>query len=149
MAMDETAAAGRSAHSKVPLSRHKAEPVAIVSFVEFEPSVSAVSAGMGLLGNVPTESLFEAIEDQRLNLLNALDIVHCIGVGVTSDDDNPAPEISAAFELLEREIQRVAAALEKISLRSAMRSICARRRALIERSVRRLSWDDELPAPDY
>jgi hypothetical protein len=72
---------------------------------------------------VPTGPLFEAIEDQRLSLLNVLDIVHCIRVGVTSPDDNPAPEISAAFELLEREIQRVAAALERISLRSAMR-IC-------------------------
>jgi hypothetical protein len=134
MAMDETATAWRSAHSKVPPSRHTADPVAIVSFVEFEPSVSAVSAGMGLLDNVPTGSLFEAIEDQRQSLLNVLDIVHCIGVGVTSADDNPAPEISIAFELLEREIQRVAAALQKISLRSAMRLI---------------SWDDELAAPDY
>ena len=32
----------------------------------------------------------------------------------------PGPEISAAFKLLEREIQRIAAALEKTSLRSAM-----------------------------
>ncbi len=73
---------------------------------------------------MPTGLLFEAIEDQRLSLLNVLDIVHCIRLGVTSPDDTPAPEISAAFELLEREIQRVAAALEKLSLRSTMRLIC-------------------------
>jgi hypothetical protein len=85
---------------------------------EFKPSVSFVSASMGSLDNVPTKSVFDAINDQRLSLLNVLDIVHCIGVGVTSADANPAPEISAAFELLEREIQRVAAALEKLSLRS-------------------------------
>jgi hypothetical protein len=70
----------------------------------------------------PTQPLSAAIEDQRLSLLNVLDIVHCISAGVEDDDKHPAPEISTAFELLEREIQCIAAALEKIALRSAMKA---------------------------
>jgi hypothetical protein len=57
-----------------------------------------------------------------LSILNVLDIVHCISGGVANGDEPPAPEISAAFALLEREIQRIAAALEKTSLRSAMKA---------------------------
>ena len=93
MTVDETTATRRSVHSIVPLLR-----------------------------NAPTQPLFEAIEDQHLSLLNVLDIVHCIGVGVADGDERPTPEIAAAFELLEREIQRIAAALQKISLRGAIKA---------------------------
>lgn len=75
---------------------------------------------------VPVKSaeleLFETIEGQRLSLLNVLDMVHCISVGVRNGDEPPAPEISSAFELLEHEIQRIATALESTSLRSAMKA---------------------------
>jgi hypothetical protein len=67
-------------------------------------------------------ALFEAIDAQRLSLLNVLDIVHCISVGVTDVAEPPAPEIASAFELLECEIQRIAVALEKTSLRIAMQA---------------------------
>jgi hypothetical protein len=66
----------------------------------------------------------EVIEEQRLSLLNVMGIVHCIGMGIANGEkDSPAPEIATAFELLECEIQRIATALESISLRSAMREL--------------------------
>jgi hypothetical protein len=65
----------------------------------------------------------EAIEEQRLSVLNVLGIVRCIGMGVANYEKEPAPEISMAFELLECEIQRIATAMEKISLRSEMSEI--------------------------
>ena len=102
MTMNETITTRRSAYSKVLLLRNPMRAAGRVKSAEF--------------------GLFEAIEDQRLSILNVLDIVHCIGVGVADGDEPPAPEISAAFELLECEIQRIAAALEKTSLRSAMKA---------------------------
>jgi hypothetical protein len=67
-------------------------------------------------------ALFKTIDAQRLSLLNVLDIVHCISVGVTNGGEPPAPEIASAFELLECEIQRIAVALENTSLDSAMQA---------------------------
>jgi hypothetical protein len=124
MAKDETATARRSTHSLVPLPRHAADPAGRVNCAEFGPSGPIVTAAIDFVNRTSTGSLFEAIEAQRLSVLNMLGIVHCISVGVASDAANPTPEISAAFELLEREIQRVATTLEKISLQSAMRVIC-------------------------
>jgi hypothetical protein len=63
----------------------------------------------------------EALEEQRLSLLNVVGIVHCIGMGVASGEKDPAPEFALAFELLECEIRRIATALQRISLRTARR----------------------------
>jgi hypothetical protein len=81
--------------------------------------------------------LSEVIEEQRLSLLNVMGIVHCIGMGVANGEkDPPAPEIATAFELLECEIQRIATALERISLRSAMREISTSARLEMRRQSR-------------
>jgi hypothetical protein len=119
MTMDETASTRRSVHSHVPLLRNAVCVTGLVKSAEFAPSGSRVNGALDFVDNAPTRPLFEAIGEQRLSVLNVLGIVRCIGFSVTSADQNPAPEISAAFALLECEIQRIATALEKISLRSA------------------------------
>jgi hypothetical protein len=83
-----------------------------------------VNGGMDFVVPAPKQRLSAVIEEQRLSLLNVMGIVHCIGMGVANGEkDPPAPEIATAFELLECEIQRIATALEKISLRCATREI--------------------------
>lgn len=50
-----------------------------------------------------------------MSVLNVLSIVRCIGVNTVNGDADQAPEICAAFELLQREIRRIAAALKNLS----------------------------------
>jgi hypothetical protein len=128
MTMDERNATRRSLPSKGSLHRNAACAAGPVKSAEFERSGFAVNGPVRFLDNAPTRTPFEAIEDQRLKLLNVLDIVHCISVGVADGDEHPGPEIPAAFDLLECEIQRIAAALEENSLRSAMKARSGSRR---------------------
>jgi hypothetical protein len=123
MVMDQTTTARRSAHSKVRLSRNEVIAAGRVKRAEFGTSPAAVNGAMDFIAPAPKQPLSAAIEEQRLSLLNVLGIVHCIGMGVANSEKDPAPEISMAFGLLECEIQRIATALEKISLRSAIRVI--------------------------
>ncbi|MDB6015050.1 MAG: hypothetical protein JWL65_7300 [Gammaproteobacteria bacterium] len=111
MVMDQTTTTHRSAHSKERLSGNEV----IAS--------RRVKYAMDFVAPAPKQPLSEAIEEQRLSVLNVLGIVRCIGMGVANGEKEPAPEMSMAFELLECEIQRIATAMEKISLRSAMREI--------------------------
>jgi hypothetical protein len=61
--------------------------------------------------------------------------VHCIGMGVANGEkDPPAPEIATAFELLECEIQRIATALERISLRCSIREVATSARLEIRQA---------------
>jgi hypothetical protein len=95
-----------------------------VQRAEFETAATAVTGAKDLVSPASKPRLSEVIEEQRLGLLNVMGIVHCIGMGVANGEkDPPAPEIAAAFELLECEIQRIATALEMISLRCSMREI--------------------------
>jgi hypothetical protein len=123
MSREHTNAARRSAHSKVSLPNSVVGATGRVNCAEFGSSKPALYRAIDFIDDAPTQPLFEAIEDQRLSLLNVLGIVHCISVGVSNGDENPVPEISTAFELLEREIERIAAVLEKISLRSVTRDL--------------------------
>src|ERR1700733_5286707 len=109
MTMDESSDSRRSLHSKVSLHRDAASAAGRVKSPEFERSEFAVTGTINILDNAPTRLLFAAIETQRLNLLNVFDLVHCISVGVADGDECPGPEITAAFGLLECEIQRIAA----------------------------------------
>ena len=129
MVMDQPGTAHRSAHSKERLSGNEVVASGRVKYAEFATSAAAVNGAMDLVAPAPKQPLSEAIEEQRLSVLNVLGIVRCIGMGVANDDKEPAPEISMAFELLECEIQRIATAMEKISLRSAMREIFTASRA--------------------
>ena len=55
-----------------------------------------------------------------MNLLNVLGIIHGMSASFVDTAGGPAPEICAAFALLEQEIRRVAAGLEEGSLRTVM-----------------------------
>ncbi len=123
MVMDQPGTAHRSAHSKERLPGNEVIASGRVKYAEFATSAAAVNGAMDLVAPAPKQPLSEAIEEQRLSVLNVLGIVRCIGMGVANGEKEPAPEISMAFELLECEIQRIATAMEKISLRSAMREI--------------------------
>ncbi len=69
------------------------------------------------------QTLCAAIEDQCACLLNVLGAVHCMSNGIATQAEGPAPEFSAAFDLLEREIHRVIGGLKEISLRDGMRGL--------------------------
>ena len=129
MTRDESSAPRRSLDSKVALQRNAACAAGQVTSDELERSEFAVNGTINVLDNAPTRLLFAAIEAQRLNLLNVFDLVRCISVGVADGDECPGPEITAAFDLLECEIQRIAATLEENSLRSAMNARSGSRRS--------------------
>jgi hypothetical protein len=123
MVMDQTTPVPRPAPSKVPLSRNEVIAVGRAKCAEFDTLAAAVNGAMDFVAPAPRQRLSDAIKEQRLSLLNVLSIVRCIGVGVADGEKAPAPEIAMAFELLGCEIQRIAAALEGISLRSTRRVI--------------------------
>jgi hypothetical protein len=130
MAMDQTTRARHSPHSKGRLSCNEVIAAEQATCAEFETSAAAVNGAVNFVAPAPKAPMFEAIEEQRLSLLNVLGIVRCIGIGVANSETDPCPEISTAFGLLEIEIQRIAAALEKISLRSAIPVISTATRRL-------------------
>jgi hypothetical protein len=135
MVTDQTTSARAPAHSKVRLSRNVVVAAERVQCAEFAASAAAVNGAKDLVSPASKPRLSEVIEEQRLSLLNVMGIVHCIGMGVTAGEkDSPAPEITTAFELLEGEIQRIATALEKISLRCAMREIATSARLEIRQA---------------
>jgi hypothetical protein len=82
-----------------------------------EPAASATNDSLGLADGAPLQTLSDAVDDQRLELVNVLGIVHSMSTLFTDAAEDSAPEISAAFDLLEREIQRVITGLKKASLR--------------------------------
>jgi hypothetical protein len=130
MVMDQTTTARDLARSKARLSRNEVIPVGRVECNKFATLATPVKDATDFAAPVPRQPLSEAIEEQRLSLLNVLGIVRCIGKGVADGEKDPAPEIATAFELLGCEIQRIATALEKLS---SIRAISAAARVEIRR----------------
>jgi hypothetical protein len=89
-----------------------------LSLAEFRPAESAAKGGVDFVDDALLQALLDAVEYQRMHLLNVLGIVHSMSASFVERGD-PAPEISA-FALLEQEIQRVAAGLEEGALRNAI-----------------------------
>jgi hypothetical protein len=81
-----------------------------------QPAGSTTNGSVGLVDGAPLQTLLDAVEDQCKNLINMLGIVHCMSASFTDSAEGSAPEISAAFDLLEQEIQRVVAGLKMASL---------------------------------
>jgi hypothetical protein len=77
----------------------------------------AKNSAVACVDETPPQALCTAIEDQCACLLSVLGAVHCMSVGIVTQTEDPAPEFSAAFDLLEREIHRVIRGLKEISLR--------------------------------
>ena len=82
-----------------------------------KPAGFATNGSVGLVDGALLQTLLDAVEDQRINLVNVLGIVHSMSASFTDMAEDSAPEISAAFVLLEQEIQRVVAGLKKASIR--------------------------------
>jgi hypothetical protein len=70
----------------------------------------------GLFDRTPLQALLESIDYQRMNVVNVLAIVQSMSASFTDSTDNPAPEISAAFDLLEQELQRIVGGLERAAI---------------------------------
>jgi hypothetical protein len=135
MVTDQSTSARASAHAKVRLARNELVAAERVQCAEFATSAVAVNGAKDLVSPAPKPRLSEVIEEQRLSLLNVMGIVHCIGMGVANGEkEPPAPEIATAFELLECEIERIATALESISLQCAIREIATSARLEIRQA---------------
>jgi hypothetical protein len=118
MVIEKATRPRRSPHSNITSSRDTANEVERLEIAQFEPAESAADGPAGLVDGAPLQTLLDAVEDQRINLVNVLGIVHSMSASFTGTADDSAPEISAAFVLLEQEIQRVVAGLRKASLRA-------------------------------
>jgi len=107
-----------AACSNVAPSRNAPNELAALRLSELRPAGSGNEA-IDFAAGAPPQALLDAVEDQRIHLLNVLGIVHSMGASFVDAAGDPALEICAAFALLEEEIRRVAAGLEEGPLRSA------------------------------
>ena len=107
-------------HSNVAPPRNAPNDVERMNISARQPVGSATNGSVCLAYPAPPQALLVAVEDQRVNLLNVLGIVHCMSDTFGDAGEDRAPEISAAFALLEQEIQRVITGLEEVSLRDAI-----------------------------
>jgi hypothetical protein len=124
MAMEECTSPRRATRSNVASSRNAPNQVER-GMSECQPGGSAARGTIDLVDVAPPQALLDAVEDQRLSVLNVLDIVHTMSASFMDVTGDPAPEICAAFALLEQEIRRVSGGLEEGSIRNAMRAIAS------------------------
>jgi hypothetical protein len=88
-----------------------------------EPARSARNKTAAFGDEAPLQAPCDAIEDQCACLLNVLGAIQYMSIGIVTETENPVREFSAAFALLEREIQRVVVSLRGIALCGEMRRI--------------------------
>jgi hypothetical protein len=119
MAIEKATGPRSSLHPNVASGRDASNEVECLKLSKFQPAGSATNGSFGLLDGAPLQTLLDAVEDQRRNLVNVLGIVHSMSASFTDTAGDSAPEISAAFALLEQEIQRVVAGLKEASLRAS------------------------------
>ena len=120
MVMHESISLRCATRSNGAASRNATNEVERLWISEFRPARSAAKTAIDLADRTLRQALLDAVEDQRMDLLNILGIVHSMSASFVDAAAAPAPEIRAAFALLEQEIQRVAVGLEPGSLRNAM-----------------------------
>jgi hypothetical protein len=118
--MEESISPRRATRSDVATSQNVPNEVERVRLSEYRPAGSAAKGAIDLVDGAPPQTLLDAVEDQRMNLLNVLGIVRSMSASFVDAAGDPAPEICSAFALLEQEIQRVVAGLEEGALRNAM-----------------------------
>jgi hypothetical protein len=119
MAIEKATGPCSSLHPNATSRRDASNEVERLKLSKFPSAGSATNGSFGLLDGAPLQTLLDAVEDQRRNLVNVLGIVHSMSASFTDTAGDSAPEISAAFALLEQEIQRVVAALNEASLRAS------------------------------
>jgi hypothetical protein len=120
MAMENPNSPSPATRSNIATSCNVPNEFERLRISEFEPAGSAARSAIDFVGGAPPRRLLDAVEDQRMHLLSVLAIVRSMGATFADATGDPAPEICAAFALLEQAIQRVAAGLEERSLRNAM-----------------------------
>jgi hypothetical protein len=116
MAIEKATGPRSALHSNVTAHRDASNEVEHLKISKCQPAASATNGSVGLVDGAALQTLLDAVEDQRINLVNVLGIVHSMSASFTDATEDSAPEISAAFVLLEQEIQRVVAGLKKASL---------------------------------
>jgi hypothetical protein len=120
MVMEGSISLRPTTRSNATTSRNAPNEVERARIHESRPAGSAAKGAVDLAHGAPPQALLDAVEDQRMHLLNVLGIVRSMSAGFVDAAGGPAPEICAAFALLEQEIQRIAVGLEASSLCNAM-----------------------------
>ena len=115
MAIEKATGPCGSLHSKVTSARGATNEVERLKISKRRPA--ATDGSVGSADGAPLQTLLDAVEVQRINLENVLGIVHSMSASFTDTAGDSAPEVSAAFALLEQEIRRVVAGLKKASIR--------------------------------
>lgn len=117
MAIEKATRPHRSPRSNLTSSRDAPNEVERLKISKCQPAGPTSNDSIGLADGAPLQTVLDAVEDQRIKLVNVLGIIHSMSALFTDTAEDSAPEISAAFDLLEQEIQRVVAGLKKASLR--------------------------------
>jgi hypothetical protein len=116
MAIETAVRPHRSPDSSLTSSRNAPNEVERLTISSCQPAGPTTNGHVAWVDGAPLQALLAAVDDQRLKLVNVLGIVHSMSTFFTDTAEDSAPEISAAFNLLEREIRRVVAGLKKASL---------------------------------
>ncbi len=108
---------------KATSSRNMSNEVVRSKNAAHEPARLTRSKTVVSVDEAPPQAVCDAIEDQCACLLNVLGAIRCMSIGIATETKYPVPEFSAAFALLECEIQQVVGDLQGIALRGEMRGI--------------------------
>jgi len=114
MVIEKVVGPHRSPHPNPTSSRGAPNEIERLKVAKSQPAGPGTNGSLSLGDGAVLQTLLDAVEDQRINLVNVLGIVHSMSADAAEDS---APEISEALDLLEQEIQRVVAGLKQASLR--------------------------------
>ena len=117
MVIEKIAGPYRSPHPNPTSSRDAPNEIERLKISKSQPAGPIIHGSVGLVDGASLQTLSDAVDDQRIKLVNVQGIVHSMGAFFTNTTEDSAPEIAAAFDLLEQEIQRIVAGLKEASLR--------------------------------
>jgi hypothetical protein len=69
---------------------------------------------------IDPERIFEAVEAERMRLLNVIGVVQCMQIAAGADD--PPPELEGAVALVEEHLQTIAERLDRLVLERSLRA---------------------------
>ena len=117
MVIEKAAGPHRSPHPDLTSSRDAPNEIERLQISQSQPAGPAANGGVGPVDGALLQTLLDAVDDQHIKLVDVLGIVHSMSAFFTDTTGDSAPEICAAFDLLEQEIQCVVAGLKQASLR--------------------------------
>jgi len=112
MAIEKVVGPHRSSHANPTSSRSAPNEIERLKIAKSHPAGRTTNGSLSLADGAVLQTLLDAVEDQRMNLMNVLGIIHSMSADAA---EGSAPEISEALDLLEQEIQRVVAGLKQAS----------------------------------